>query len=62
MRRQSHSEAQDMDSIRGTAHLVDMGRVLLEGSVSPETIVTTCPNPRQAVHACAPYGDLAVLD
>jgi hypothetical protein len=50
-----------MGSIRGTAHLVDMGQGLLEGDVSPETIVTTCPHPRQAVHACAPYGDLAVL-
>jgi hypothetical protein len=50
-----------MDSIRGTAHLVDIGQSLLEGRVSPETIVTTCPNPGQAVHVCAPYGALAVL-
>ena len=50
-----------MGSIRDTAHLVDIGQGLLEGGVSPETIVTTCPHPRQAVPACAPYGDLAVL-
>jgi len=61
LRLQSLSQVQDMDSIRGTLHLVDMGQGLLEGGVSPETIVTTCPTPRQAVHACAPDGDLAVL-
>ena len=61
LRLQSFAEAQDMGSIRGTAHLVDTGQGLLEGGVSRETIVTICPHPRQAVHTCAPYGDLAVL-
>ena len=61
LRLQSLSEAQDIGSVRGTAYLVDIGQGLLDESVLPETIVTICPHPRQAVHACAPYGDLQSL-
>lgn len=53
-----------MGSIRDTAHLVDIGQGLLEGGVSPETIVTTCPHlDRLSMHVrhtvilqCSPIG------